>query len=149
MFDAIPTFLAQDAPPPNVPDAPAAGPANAAPNAGNGDATTTADGGTQTGNAPANAPPPGMGSEMWLFLLLILVVMWVFMIGGGRKEKKRKAAMLAAMGKGDKVQTVGGILGTIVEVRDDEVVVKVDENTNSRLRFSKSAIQAVLDREKS
>ena len=146
MFDAIPTFLAQDAPPPNVPDAP--GPGNASP-AGNGDATTTADGGTQTGNTPNNAPSPGMGSEMWLFLLLILVVMWVFMIGGGRKEKKRKAAMLAAMGKGDKVQTVGGILGTIVEVRDDEVVVKVDENTNSRLRFSKSAIQAVLDKEKS
>jgi len=57
--------------------------------------------------------------------------------------------MLAALKKGDKVQTAGGILGTVVEVRDSEVVVKVDENANTRLRFARSAIQAVLDDQKS
>lgn len=86
----------------------------------------------------------GLGS-MWLIFLLVLVVMWIFLIGGQRKEKKKRAALLDALSKGDRVQTVGGILGTVVEVRDDEVVVKVDENTNARMRFSRSAIQTIVN----
>jgi len=119
---------------------------------------------TQDGSpTPAPAPAPGNGADgnglggagngggggglgsMWLIFLLVLVVMWVFLIGGQRKEKKKRAALLAALAKGDRVQTVGGVLGTVVEVRDDEVVVKVDENTNARMRFSRSAIQSVLN----
>jgi len=84
------------------------------------------------------------GSTM-MILLLVLVVMWVFLLGGQRKEKKKRAAMLANLQKGRRVQTVGGVLGTVVEVRDTEVVVKVDENSNTRMHFSRSAIQNVLD----
>ena len=55
--------------------------------------------------------------------------------------------MLATLAKGAKVTTVGGVLGTVVEVRDEEVVVKVDENSNTRMRFAKSAINAVTAEE--
>ena len=55
------------------------------------------------------------------------------------------AEMMRELGKGSKVQMVGGELGTVVEVRDDEVVVKVDENTNTRIRYTRSAVSAVLD----
>ena len=51
---------------------------------------------------------------------------------------------MASLAKGSKVQTIGGILGTVVEVRDDELIVKVDENSNTRLRFAKSAVTTVL-----
>ncbi|BAM04523.1 YajC family protein [Phycisphaera mikurensis NBRC 102666] len=81
------------------------------------------------------------------FLLIIggmFLVMIFFSITSGRKEKKKKAELLASLAKGSKVQTVGGILGTVVEVRDDELVVKVDENSNTRLRFAKSAVTTVL-----
>ena len=60
------------------------------------------------------------------------------------KEKKKRKLMLEAMHKGDKVQTAGGVLGTVIELREQEVVLKVDENNNTRMRFSRSAIQQVL-----
>ncbi|MEX0886967.1 MAG: preprotein translocase subunit YajC [Phycisphaeraceae bacterium] len=90
----------------------------------------------------------GQGDGGWgplVIFFLLMVVLLIFMMGGQRREKKRRTAMLQALDKGDKIQTVGGILGTIVEVRDDEIVVKVDENTNTRLRLSRSAIQSVLN----
>jgi preprotein translocase subunit YajC len=51
--------------------------------------------------------------------------------------------MLAAVKKGDRVATSGGIRGTVVSVRDDSVVLKVDSQT--KLEFSKSAVSQILD----
>jgi len=62
----------------------------------------------------------------------------------GRKEKKKKAAMMANLAKNAKVQTVGGIIGTVVELKNDEVVLKVDESGHTRIRFARSAVQQVL-----
>jgi preprotein translocase subunit YajC len=61
-----------------------------------------------------------------------------------RREKKRRAQMLDALKKGDRIQTIGGILGTVVEVREQEVVIKVDENNNTKLHFARAAIQTIL-----
>ena len=139
-----PVTLAQDTddslPPASTPGAPAA-PGTANP-AGDGTATTTTDGTT----APATAPTSPFDNIL-LPMLLVLGVLFVFSLTGGRKEKKRRAEMLNNLKKGNKVQTAGGVLGTIVEVRDDEVLVKVDENSNTRMRFAKSAITAVTNDE--
>jgi preprotein translocase YajC subunit len=45
------------------------------------------------------------------------------------------------------VQTIGGIVGVVTDVRENEVVVKVDNNTNTRITFAKSAVQTVLGSE--
>ena len=74
----------------------------------------------------------------------MFLIMIFFSINSGRKEKKKKAELMASLSKGSKVQTIGGILGTVVEIRDDELIVKVDENSNTRLRFAKSAVTTVL-----
>jgi preprotein translocase subunit YajC len=42
------------------------------------------------------------------------------------------------------VQTIGGVLGTVVDVRDNEVLVKVDETNNVKIRFNRTAIKEVL-----
>jgi preprotein translocase subunit YajC len=55
--------------------------------------------------------------------------------------------MLSQLKRGDRVQTIGGILGTVVEARESEVVLKVDESANTKIRFSRSAIHRVLDEE--
>ena len=55
--------------------------------------------------------------------------------------------MLDNMKRGDRIQTIGGILGTVVEVREGEVVVKVDESNNTKIKFSRSAIQRVVTEE--
>jgi preprotein translocase subunit YajC len=96
-------------------------------------------------------PAPGSGQTQppmdWTLpgiLLLFLVVMFGMTFFSQRKEKKRRREMLAALSKNDRVVTIGGVIGTVVEVRDSEVVVKVDESSNTRMRFSRAAIQSVL-----
>lgn len=99
-----------------------------------------------SGNQPRQQPAPTGGGEMlWLVLLGVILVMFIFMGTSQRRERKKHEAMLNALSKGDKVQTAGGIIGTIVDIRDDEVLVKVDENANTRLRFARSAVRNVLE----
>ncbi|MDA8426439.1 MAG: preprotein translocase subunit YajC, partial [Treponema sp.] len=56
-------------------------------------------------------------------------------------KQKAAKAMVAAMKKGDKVVTIGGIHGVIASVKETTVIIKVDDTT--KLEFSKSAVQAV------
>ena len=86
-----------------------------------------------------------LGGALPLVLLLVLLLMFIFMSTSQRRERKKHQAMLDALSKGDKVQTVGGIIGTVVDMREDEVMVKVDENANTRLRFARSAIKNVIE----
>jgi preprotein translocase subunit YajC len=91
------------------------------------------------GDAP---PAKRTGIDPLLIILMgVLAAMLIFSMTGQRKERKKRAKMLESMKKGDKVQTVGGIIGTIVEVRDDEIIVKVDDNT--RIKFTRHAIQSI------
>ena len=48
--------------------------------------------------------------------------------------------MLQSLKKNDRVRTIGGIFGTVIEVKGDEVVLKVDEANNTRIHVSVSAI---------
>ena len=94
-------------------------------------------------STPAQNPGGGLGPLVWLPVLLIF--MWLMMALPGRKEKKRREQMMAALGKGDKVITIGGQLGTVDQVRDNEVVLRIDENSNTKARFTKAAIQQVVE----
>lgn len=130
MFGHLPLTLAQEDAPPSSPAAPV---------------EQTPSGQTQPGGAtPDTAPPPSGMPPIFLIVLGALVIMIIFSTNSQRKEKKKREAMLAAVKKGDKIQTVGGILGTAVEVKDSHIVVKIDENTNTRVKFARSAIQNVL-----
>ena len=141
MFESVPMILAQEDAPPAE-----AAPTGAAPEPGQATEGQAADG--PGGEAPSDQTPTGLfgggGSMMWVWMILLMVVFFVIMTGGQRREKKKRKQMLEALNKNDKIQTIGGIMGTVVEVRDQEVVVKVDEASNTRLRFSRGAIQQVL-----
>ena len=104
---------------------------------------TTADG------APGGAAPAGgqQGGADFLILLLIpmVVLMFVFSAFGQRKEKKKRDALLSSIKKHDHVRTIGGVIGSIVEVKTDTVVLKVDESSNTRMTFSRDAVQQVID----
>lgn len=102
--------------------------------------------GAPLGPADGAQPRPTNGFGGMLFpLILIMGVFFIIMMSSSRREKKRRAEMLSQLGKGKKVRTAGGVLGTVVEVRDDEVLVKVDESANTRIRFARDAITAVMD----
>jgi preprotein translocase subunit YajC len=61
-----------------------------------------------------------------------------------RRERKKRDQLLSGIKRHDKVMTIGGIIGSVVELKDDAVVLKVDETSNTRITFSKSAISQVI-----
>ena len=84
-----------------------------------------------------------------LFPLVILIGLMYFMIfRTKKKEETKRTTMLKALKKGDRVQTIGGLLGTVVEVREQDVLLKVDETANVKMRFIRSAISRVVEEEK-
>ncbi len=81
----------------------------------------------------------GGGWSMWIMLLLIFVVMWFFMIRPQRKQQKELENFRKSLKKGDKVVTIGGIYGTIAEIKENTVLMEVDNNV--KIRVSKAALQ--------
>ena len=69
----------------------------------------------------------GGGLTMLLMLALIFVVMWLFMIRPQQKRQKELNNFRDNLKKGDKVVTVGGIYGTILEVNDNKVMLEIDK----------------------
>ncbi|HZL34982.1 MAG TPA: preprotein translocase subunit YajC [Tepidisphaeraceae bacterium] len=95
----------------------------------------------------APAPEPGLRGLLqspMLPLVGVMLIIMYFSFNSKRKQEKQKKELLNAMKKGDRIQTIGGILGTVVDLRDLEVVVKVDEGNNTKLKFMRSAILRVV-----
>ena len=65
-------------------------------------------------------------------------VMWFFMIRPQRKQQKELQNFRDALKKGDKVVTIGGIYGTVAEIKEDSVLIEVDNNV--KIRVSKQAL---------
>jgi len=86
----------------------------------------------------AAQPAQGGGWTMWIMLLLIFVIMWFFMIRPQRKQQKELEAFRNSLKKGDKVVTIGGIYGTVVEIKENAVLIEVDNNV--KIRVSKQAL---------
>ena len=84
------------------------------------------------------AQPQGGGASMWIMLALIFVVMWFFMIRPQRKQQKELQNFRDSLKKGDKVVTVGGIYGTVCEIKEGTVLIEVDNNV--KIRVSKQAL---------
>ena len=59
-----------------------------------------------------------------------------------KDKRKQHEDLMANLKKNDKVVTVGGIIGTVAEVSDDRVTLKIDDNT--RVKFTRSSIQDLL-----
>jgi preprotein translocase subunit YajC len=99
-----------------------------------------------TGPGGTGAPPPSiMNNSFFVIMLLLLGGMILFSIMGQRRDRKKREAMISAIKKHDRVQTIGGVIGSVVEVKPDYVILKVDESSNTRITFARSAIQQVLN----
>ena len=106
------------------------------------DATTAAPG-TPAGQPAARAPGLLDGQFLWIMLLMFGGII-AFSIFGQRRERKKRESMISAIAKHDKVQTIGGVIGSVVEVKPQEIVLKVDESSNTRITFSRSAVQQII-----
>ena len=64
--------------------------------------------------------------------------MWLFMIRPQRKQQKELEKFRNELKKGDKVVTAGGIYGTVAEIDEKTVMIRVDGDT--KLRVAKSSL---------
>jgi len=86
-----------------------------------------------------------MGSYASLIpLVLMFVIFYFLLIRPQQRKSKDRNSMLRALKKGDKVTTIGGLHGTIVELTDDIAVLKVNDVT--KLTFDRSAVNNVTAR---
>ena len=56
--------------------------------------------------------------------------------------------MVQSLQKNDRILTVGGIYGTVVDIKDNEITIKVDESNNTKMRISRNAIADNMSKEK-
>jgi len=89
------------------------------------------------------APQGDAGGFMTFLPLVAIIAIFYFLILRPQKKRQQEAQkMLSALRKGDRVVTIGGIHGIIQSVRDNTVIVKVDENV--KLEFNRAAISGVV-----
>lgn len=103
----------------------------------------------QDPNAPVSRTvPPRSTWTQFLPFILIFVVMYFFLFRGPRKKQQQHKQMVQSLERNDRVRTIGGIIGTVVDVRDDEITLKVDESNNTKIKIASSAIGKNLSKEK-
>ena len=83
----------------------------------------------------------GMNFMSFLPFVAIIAIFYFLIIRPQNKKRKETESMIKALKKGDRVVTIGGIHGIITGVRDNTVIVKVDDNT--KIEFSRSAVSSI------
>ena len=81
------------------------------------------------GAAGAEGAPQGGGWTSLIFIILLVVVFWLFFIRPQSKKAKEEQKYRDSLQKGDKVVTIGGFHGKVVEVKDTTVVISLAPNT--------------------
>jgi preprotein translocase subunit YajC len=96
----------------------------------------------QSSGAKGGQVPPGL----WFMGLMIAMLVFFFVLSRGtrKSEEKKRREMLDSLKKNDRVLTHGGIIGTVLTVRDNEVVLKVDESTNTKMTFIRDAVRQIM-----
>lgn len=82
------------------------------------------------------------GASMWSTIIMLVVMIGIFyfmLIRPENKRKKEAEQMRSALKTGDKITTIGGIIGTVVSVKDDKFVIEVGAD-QVRLEFAKWAL---------
>jgi preprotein translocase subunit YajC len=103
--------------------------------------------GTPESPAPGG-PSPGFFQQFNLFFLfaIFIAIMYFLVIRPQKKREAERQKMLSSLRKNDRVLTTGGVYGTVMGLKDDEVVLRVDDSQNVRLRVARNAISEITSR---
>ena len=85
----------------------------------------------------------GSGYSSLIFLALVMVIFYFFFIRPQTKKAKELRKYRESLKKGDKILTIGGLHGKIVEVQETTFTIEVEDG--SRMRFEKSAIASGVE----
>jgi len=118
------------------------------------DEDTVEQSGTGTSQDPnASGPtsgspgPLGMPTMQIVIMGAMFVLMYFVIFRGPKKKQQQHKKMIQSLDKNDRVRTIGGIIGTVIDVKDEEVVLKVDESNNTKIRVSASSIGKNLSKD--
>jgi len=82
---------------------------------------------------------------MLLPFILMFVVMYFLILRPQKRKEKARKALLSRVKKNDRVVTAGGIHGLITSVRENEVILRVDDAKDVKIKVDRSAIATVLE----
>ena len=95
------------------------------------------------------APPAAQLFSSWATPLMIgLLVLWFFSLRSKKTQDRQRQDMLSQIKRGDRIETIGGVLGKVVDVEETKVLLKVDETSNTKIWFSRKAIHRVTEQDK-
>ena len=88
------------------------------------------------------AAQPGGDLIGLLFPIGLVVILYFFMIRPQVKRQKEHKAMVEALGKGDEVVTMGGVVGRVVDLGDEYATLEVADNVSIKIR--RGSVETVL-----
>ncbi len=105
--------------------------------------------GTTPTGGTSGTTTTGSSASSYLILIGFIVVLFGLMyfltIRPQRKRQQEQMKMITELQRGDRVITIGGLMGTIETVADDSIVIRVD--SGATLRFVKSAVANKVSQE--
>lgn len=75
--------------------------------------------------------------------VLLFVVFYFLLIRPQMTQQKQRKELLSSLKEGDKIRTIGGVYGTIEKIKDDDLTVKIAENT--KIRMARFGIERILN----
>jgi len=85
--------------------------------------------------------------QAFIPFIAVIAIFYFLIIRPQNKKRKETDKMISALKKGDKIVTIGGLYGTITNVKETTVIIKVDDNV--KLEFLRSAISSVISQSSS
>ena len=98
--------------------------------------------------APLTKKQSPFGSTQLIFLAMMFVLMYLILFRGPRKKQQQHKQMVQSLAKNDRIQTIGGIIGTVVDIKEDEITLKIDESNNTKIKILRSAIGKNMSKDK-
>ncbi len=87
------------------------------------------------------------GGDIATYVIVIgamLLIFYLLMWRPQKKERQKHQQMIQAVRKNDKVVTMGGVHGIVSAVKDNVIILKIDENSDVSIRVNRSSIGAVI-----
>lgn len=94
--------------------------------------------------AGKSSSPTGMLSMLLPFILMFVVMYFLILRPQKRKEKDRKA-LLSRVKKNDRVVTAGGVHGIVTSVRENDLILRIDDAKDVKVKVDRSAIVTLLE----
>lgn len=90
---------------------------------------------------------PGPFGPMLLVTVVAIMFLYMFIVQrpAMKKEQEARETLLKNLKKNDRILTSGGIFGVVTNVDAEEVTIRVDETTNTKIKITRSAVQKVLN----